>query len=551
MVLSVRGSKQVLSDFCPPLVVIWGAGPETCRRIRALATERQLPMRFLEGEELERGQFADIALTPAAQGASQSLRDAIRAVLAATVLRPGEWTRIGKWRAVRLAASVRSNALPTKVGVRFLTMPDGGYAIVAGATEWRTWSAKLAKRVLRWLKRTKFAEALLIVGPTGTGKTLLAKLVHETTAHKAGKLVRVGTEILRSGLLQTELFGTIAGAYTGAPGNQPGLVEVARGGTLLIDELDAFPQGKQPILYRFLDTREFERLGSEDTRTAPCTIIVCCNRPLSSLLETEELTLQLFERLAGKRIVIPPLRKRKKDIVGFLCYQLARLAIQTGKRFRFTKRALLYLLSLQWEGNVRELTRTVRALGAVSETGVVDLADVLAVVQEGRLSDAVRQAAAEGRPLHHVTRVIDRFLLLRAIVNNYGNVSAAAREISLPRDAFYRKAAECGLDLDALRKYLRKRTGSGRKRKGKQTTAGRENDARTDGDGGERKGAGGSKRKKKEAGETRRKRKPKSESKGSSRRKGTQKGKQSRKRNSKEDKGKRQRRKRRQGDEES
>jgi DNA-binding NtrC family response regulator len=200
----------------------------------------------------------------------------------------------------------------------------------------------------------------LIVGETGTGKELVAEMIHRGSPRAKAPLVRLNCAALSESLLESELFGHEKGAFTGAVGRREGRFEQASGGTLFLDEVSEIPLATQVKLLRFLQERTIERVGGNDTLKVDVRIIAATNRDLRQRIADGQFREDLYYRLNVVTLEIPPLRQRASDIPELAAFFLGRYAEENGKRIEgFTDDALSALSSYGWPGNVRELENAV------------------------------------------------------------------------------------------------------------------------------------------------------------------------------------------------
>jgi len=208
---------------------------------------------------------------------------------------------------------------------------------------------------------------ILIEAESGTGKELIARLIHRLSRRKAGPFVALNCAAFPETLLESELFGHARGAFTGAVGARPGKFEMATGGTLLLDEVGEMPIALQPKLLRALQEREFDRLGSNQTVRVDIRVIATTNRPLEAAIAEGRFRADLFYRLNVIPISLPPLRERAGDIPELGEY-FARLYAAHGTSARLSGELLGRLAEHTWPGNVRELANFVRRAVALSGT---------------------------------------------------------------------------------------------------------------------------------------------------------------------------------------
>ncbi len=204
--------------------------------------------------------------------------------------------------------------------------------------------------------------SVLLLGESGVGKTLVARIIHELSSRARGPFVKVNCAALPENLLESELFGHEKGAFTGADKAKPGRLEEADGGTLFLDEVGEISPSLQVKLLRFLQEREFERLGSNRTRQVDVRIVAATNRDLSQAILTGEFREDLYYRLNVFPIRVPALRERRNDIPALVDYFSRRLSRDYARTLRFTPEAVQRLTECDWPGNVRELENLLERL---------------------------------------------------------------------------------------------------------------------------------------------------------------------------------------------
>lgn len=279
--------------------------------------------------------------------------------------------------------------------------------------------------------------SVLITGESGTGKELLARAIHVNSARRHRRLVAINCAAIPEPLLESELFGYRRGAFTGATTDKAGLLVLADGGTILLDEIAELPLALQAKLLRFLQEGTCIPLGSVDVVQANVRVIAATNADLEALVERGAFRRDLYYRLSAFPIHVPPLRERREDIVP-LAYQFLRaLEQQVGKRVPgLSREAIAYLTSRPWRGNVRELQNAVERAVIVSEGNLLTSADFRSLERAAGPPGIEQNQAVWRLPENGIDlRELNRALITEAVARHRGNVSAAARLLGLSRPA--------------------------------------------------------------------------------------------------------------------
>jgi len=213
---------------------------------------------------------------------------------------------------------------------------------------------------------------VLLLGESGTGKTLIARIIHDLSERKAHPFVKVNCASIPENLLESELFGYEKGAFTGATSSKPGRFEDAHRGSIFLDEIGELPLPLQSKLLRVIQEREFERIGGNRTITVDVRILAATNRDLRELVDQGDFRLDLYYRLNVFPITVPPLRRRKEDVPGLLNHFLRKMAHEYGRNLFLTPGALDFLTVRDWPGNVRELEHLVERLVIMAEGDRID-----------------------------------------------------------------------------------------------------------------------------------------------------------------------------------
>ncbi len=246
---------------------------------------------------------------------------------------------------------------------------------------------------------------VLILGETGTGKDLIATAIHRRSRRAERPLVRVNCAALPATLIESELFGHEKGAFTGAIARKVGRFEVADGGSIVLDEIGELPLELQAKLLRVLQSGEFERLGSTETRRTDARVIASTNRDLQAMVEAGSFRPDLFYRLGVFPITLPPLRERKEDIALLTAYFVEKLRAKLGCYVtRIPEGALAELMTYDWPGNVRELENIVER-SMILSTGSMLVVDGLPRTAAAAQTPAGASASGgDGRTLAEVER---------------------------------------------------------------------------------------------------------------------------------------------------
>ena len=278
--------------------------------------------------------------------------------------------------------------------------------------------------------------AILIGGETGTGKELAARALHAASPRAAGPFVAVNCAALPPDLVESELFGTLRGAFTGAFRTRPGLFDAARGGTLLLDEIGELPRSAQAKLLRVLESGSFRPLGATRETRSEARILAATNRDLARLCASGEFRLDLYYRVAVLRIDLPPLRERRADIPGLVEHFVAR----AGSRPRaITTEAMARLFAHAWPGNVRELRSVVERALLRAQGELIDAFELEGPIEAAPSAAPSRADSAES---------------VRVLLEHRGRLSAAAAALGVSPRTLQRRLRAGGLSARSLRREL-------------------------------------------------------------------------------------------------
>ena len=293
--------------------------------------------------------------------------------------------------------------------------------------------------VLRLMERVGPSDAnVLILGEHGTGKEVVARWLHGSSARAERPMIAVNLGGIPEGLFESELFGHVRGAFTDAKTDRIGRFELAEGGTLFLDEIANLPIPQQAKLLRVLETGEYERVGASRARRADVRVIAATNADIQSELKAGRFREDLLFRLNTVEIRLPPLRERRADVPLLAAHFLRRYVARYRKAAQeFAPDAMELLLRHAWPGNVRELDHVVERAVLMSEGGPVRARDL----GLGGGGGADGAGALDQMSLEDVERV----LIQKALTRAAGNVSDAAKALGLSRSALYRRLKRHGL----------------------------------------------------------------------------------------------------------
>jgi two-component system response regulator HydG len=323
------------------------------------------------------------------------------------------------------------------------------------------------QRIFRLVSKVAPTDSsVLLLGESGTGKELIARSIHLQSRRAQGPFVAVNVGALPESLIESELFGYVRGAFTGAAGDRQGLIESAEGGTLFLDEIGDMPPPTQVKLLRTLESNELRRLGDNHLRVVDVRVIAATHRDLLSEAEAGRFRHDLYYRLNVIQIELPPLRERRSDIGLLASYFLDRAGRKNARApMRFSPEVEALLERYDWPGNVRELENAIEHAAAVAESPVVHPADLPAAVRSPRLltrgiphgSAGLAAAGApasgmgsapgaddEARVAWSLARVEAEHIRV-VLVRHHGNATAAARQLGISRTTLWRKLRQYGI----------------------------------------------------------------------------------------------------------
>ena len=321
-------------------------------------------------------------------------------------------------------------------------------------------------RLTRRVARTN--ASVLLLGETGTGKELIANAIHQLSNRAGGPFIRVNCGALSESLLESELFGHVRGAFTGAVNNRAGRFEAAHTGTIFLDEINSTSLHLQVKLLRVLQQKQFERVGDTDTVSVDTRVIAASNRDLMTEIEAERFREDLYWRLNVVPIEIPPLRKRREDIPLLVAHFLKYYSdLNRCYVVHIQDQARQVLQDYHWPGNVRELQNYVERAVVMAETDELTI-DLLPdyVLGEGRkptnttmramdldtlttelVNEGIRTSPADSEDLHsRVVNKVERELIVQVLQATGQVQTKAASRLGINRNTLHKKVKEYGID---------------------------------------------------------------------------------------------------------
>ncbi len=282
---------------------------------------------------------------------------------------------------------------------------------------------------------------VLILGESGTGKELIARAIHYNSRRKDKPLITVNCPSIPENLLESELFGHVKGAFTGALKDRKGKFELADGGTIFLDEIGDLPASLQAKLLRVLQEMEFERLGSSRPIKVDVRVIAATNKNLSEQVREGNFREDLFYRLSVVPVQLPPLRERKEEIPRLVQLFIDRYG--RGQQFHVTPEALTALQKHDWPGNIRELENVIERAVVLSVNRQIDVESLPVFVRNNETPQNSLSLVASGS--NYSLDEMEKKLILNALEKSGGNQSQAARMLKIPRHVLIYRLKKFGI----------------------------------------------------------------------------------------------------------
>jgi DNA-binding NtrC family response regulator len=294
--------------------------------------------------------------------------------------------------------------------------------------------------VVRTVERVAPSDvSLLITGESGTGKEVIADLIHAMSTRSKARIIKINCAALPRELIESELFGSVKGAFTGAHSDREGLFRQAEGGTLFLDEISEMPIDTQSKLLRVLQDQEVRPVGGKVSYKTNCRIVAATNRHTEDAIKEGKLREDLFYRISAISVFLPPLRERREDIMPLANAFLKRFASQANRGIRgFTQSAVERLTSFEWPGNVRQLQNEVQRAVLLSEGDEVDATDlsITKVRMQGEEPQDTNFTLLEG---------VERNAIVQMLKETGGNKLETAKRLGIGRQTLYNKIKAYGI----------------------------------------------------------------------------------------------------------
>ncbi|HMC18342.1 MAG TPA: sigma-54 dependent transcriptional regulator, partial [Gemmatimonadales bacterium] len=290
---------------------------------------------------------------------------------------------------------------------------------------------------------------VLITGERGTGKEVIAQAIHRAGPRAAGPFVAVNCAAIPETLLESELFGSVRGAFTGASGDRPGLFEQADGGTLLLDEIGELPLALQAKLLRVLQESEVRRVGDQKTRRVDVRLLAATAKDLAAEAGAGRFRHDLFDRLNVVTVHLPPLAERREDIVPLARHFAVQLARRLGHDLALSEAAVAWLREQPWPGNVRALEHAIERAAVLTDKEILDPVDFSPPPQPGLAPGvSLTPGASPGSPgtLREAVEAAERQAITTALAAAAGNRRAAAQRLGVSLRTLFYKMDRYGID---------------------------------------------------------------------------------------------------------
>ena len=289
---------------------------------------------------------------------------------------------------------------------------------------------------------------VLVTGESGVGKEVIANVIHNRSRRAEKPMVKLNCAAFPQTMIESELFGYMKGAFTGAMHDFPGMIAAAAGGTLFLDEISEMPSDLQTRFLRVLQEREYRSLGSTKTLKADFRVIAATNRPVAQALAENRLRADLYYRINTFQIEIPPLRDRMEDIPPLVASFVKQFAQQLGKpEPKIAPEAFQKLLDYSWRGNVRELQNAIEYAVVLAREGTIGIKELPPEVQLPAILQSATAASPKQNGGVQSLSNIEREAILQALAQAHGNKKKAAHLLGIQRPTLYSKMKRHAIQL--------------------------------------------------------------------------------------------------------
>jgi DNA-binding NtrC family response regulator len=309
-----------------------------------------------------------------------------------------------------------------------------------GATP--VFQSAVMQAVVRTVERVAPSDvSILITGESGTGKEVIADLIHALSPRSKGKIIKINCAALPRELIESELFGSVKGAFTGAHSDREGLFRQAEGGTLFLDEISEMPVDTQSKLLRVLQDQEVRPVGGKVSYKTNCRIVAATNRKTEEAIKEGKLREDLFYRISAISVHLPPLRERREDIIPLANAFLKRFVAQANRPIRgFTPEAVERLGAFDWPGNVRQLQNEVQRAVLLCEGGDIDSTDL-------SITNIPTETDGSADTNFTLLEGVERNAIVQMLRETGGNKLETAKRLGIGRQTLYNKIKAYGIEV--------------------------------------------------------------------------------------------------------
>jgi transcriptional regulator with GAF, ATPase, and Fis domain len=313
------------------------------------------------------------------------------------------------------------------------------------------YKCELMQKVLKSAIKYALSNAhIQIYGGNGSGKEIIANIIHKHSRRCDKPIVKINCSALPTALIESELFGHVKGAFTGAINDKKGKFEIADGGTILLDEIGDLPLQNQPKLLRVIESKELTPIGSTTPVKIDVRVLSSTNRDLKKMVNEGSFREDLYHRLSVLNIFIPPLRERKEDIPLLASYFMKLIAVEeSGPTKELSSEAVACLVNREYSGNVRELKNLIYRMYLCSESEIITSEDAESA---GAINEVVDDEFPKGSMTYNQFKdLMEGKYLEKQLVKNDYNLTKTARSIKMHKGNLSRKLKDLGIDIKTLR----------------------------------------------------------------------------------------------------